>query len=85
MKTKRKVGKGQLTALMDNQRGQTAVEYMLLMVVIASIMGGVFGKVKTYFIGTGRCPNNSFICRVIEINSGPDMFDGTYRFFTLSR
>ena len=70
---------------MSNQSGQAAVEYMLMLAVVAVLMGGIFDKLRTYMVGTGTCPNPSFICRVIEVYSGPGMFDGSYRYFSLSR
>tara|TARA_R110000868_G_scaffold248282_1_gene504654 strand:- start:62 stop:271 length:210 start_codon:yes stop_codon:yes gene_type:complete len=57
-----------------NQRGQTSVEYILMIAAIVGIMFSVFGIFKQRFVGDGNCPNPqaSFMCRLNAIWEADD-------------
>nr|BDT28483.1 Flp family type IVb pilin [Bacteriovorax sp. HI3] len=54
---------------MRNQKGQTAVEYILLLVVVTAIVTSLFGYIKTRYLGNiDQCSNPSnkgkLLCKI---------------------
>ena len=68
------------------QEGQTSVEYVLLFAVMAVMILGLTRRLKEYLVGeSDRCPNESIACKILDRMKGPNLFDGTYRYFTIRR
>ncbi|MBF0208117.1 MAG: hypothetical protein HQK53_14660 [Oligoflexia bacterium] len=69
-----------------SQKGQTTVEYVLIIMVAASLVWAVGGKLKTFLVGRdGECPNESFFCKILDQVTGEGGFGGDFRYFTLRR
>ncbi|MBT3981891.1 MAG: hypothetical protein HOE90_11090 [Bacteriovoracaceae bacterium] len=58
---------------------------MLILVTVTIMISGIFSKLKAFLIGEGDCPNDSYICRVIDYYQSPGYFDGSYRYFSVQR
>jgi len=64
-------------------KGQTAVEYLLLLLVVVSLIYTLSGRVYKYFLGDmNSCTKNSrsFVCRLYNIYNIEN-----YRYFQLRR
>lgn len=61
-----------------NQRGQTSVEYILMIAAVVAIMSSVFGILRDRFIGDGNCTGNpnTLMCRLNAVwdASNPGVF-----------
>lgn len=57
-----------------NQRGQTSVEYVLMIAAIVAVMFSVFGIFKDRFVGDGNCPTPqaSLMCRLNSLWEADD-------------
>ena len=71
-----------------NDKGQTAVEYILMVAVMALTIMSLTGKIKTYLLcDDGNCANpennKSFICQVFA--KGILQPDAGFRTFILHR
>lgn len=69
--------------LNKDQRGQTSVEYILMVAALVAVMSSIFGIVRERFIGDGQCngANQSLMCRINGIwNADNPMVFKTYRF-----
>jgi uncharacterized protein (UPF0333 family) len=66
------------------KKGQTSVEYILLLMAIVAIMSSVMKIVKDRFLGTGDCSggNQSIICK---FESAFDFEENRFRIFTIKR
>jgi hypothetical protein len=64
----------------QNQRGQAAVEYVLLLVVVISILTPIMGAIKDRFVGGEDCTgqSTSLVCRFQNILSQDPKFQ-TFR------
>lgn len=65
-------------------KGQTAVEYLLLMSVVITMMFTIMGKVKAWFLSdTGTCTSGkfSFVC----VAKGVFGKDATFQTFKLMK
>ncbi len=71
--------------IIKNKKGQTAVEYIMMLSVAAVLIFSVMTKLKNYVIGNSDCPNDSFVCRSVGIYSGDNYFDGSYQYFKIKR
>jgi uncharacterized protein (UPF0333 family) len=66
----------------ENQKGQTSIEYIFLVVVIVVVMGEVFSRIEEFLIRNPNSVYNQYI------NSFTDSFgeEGSrYKFFTIRR
>lgn len=55
--------------VLPKQRGQTAVEYVVLLLAVVVIISSLYGRVRDYFLGTSNnCddPNNKSVICTIE-------------------
>ncbi len=68
-----------------SQKGQTAVEYILMMLVVVTLALGIGKKIRAYIIADGDCPNDSLVCTLIQGLTGPGFLEGSYRYFTIRR
>ncbi len=66
-----------------NQRGQTSVEYILMVAAIVAIMSSVFGIVRDRFVGDGNCPSPdaSLMCRMNALWKSEDPL--VFKYFPL--
>lgn len=48
------------------QKGQTSVEYILMVAAMIAVMSSVFGVIKERFVGDDSCPTpqESLMCRL---------------------
>lgn len=79
-------GKNKRALKLFGQSGQTAVEYILLLAVVASMMVSMLKQVKTYFMGencTGPRAMVSPLCQVQALWSGQG--SSGFRYFNLPR
>ncbi len=51
------------------QRGQTSVEYILMVAAMIAVMSSIFTLIRQEFIGDGTCPNReaSLMCRLTSL------------------
>ncbi len=66
------------------EKGQTSVEYILLLAVVAVVMTSVFGKLEGYLLSNPDSFKNRYL------GNYKTMFDGgstnlAYKFFTIKR
>lgn len=71
--------------LKHNYSGQTIVEYVLVVAVMATLTMSVMMKFKNWMVGKSECPNQSFICRMQQAMLGEGYLNGNYRNFKLLR
>ncbi|MFN8369665.1 MAG: hypothetical protein U0T83_03465 [Bacteriovoracaceae bacterium] len=71
--------------LFKNKQGQTATEYIMMLSVAAVLIFSIMTKLKNYLIGSGDCPNESFVCRSVGIYTGNNYFEGNYQYFKIKR
>jgi uncharacterized protein (UPF0333 family) len=66
------------------QKGQTSVEYILLLMAIVAIMSSVMKIVKDRFLGTGECnaASTSVICK---FETAFDFEKSQFRYYTIKR
>lgn len=67
------------------QNGQSSVEYILMLFVMATIVIGLSRRIKFLMFGPGECPNDSLICKMLGAYEAEGYLDGRYRYFTLKR
>lgn len=72
-----------LKSCKKQQKGQAAVEYILLIAALVAIMLPVMKIVANQL--TANCPSESFVCRLQTIYTGEGSFGGSFRRFTLRR
>jgi len=56
------------------QKGQTTIEYLLLLVAIFSLGSMVFGRIREYFIGENQsciAGSKAFVCRLLVALPSP--------------
>ncbi len=71
-----------------NQKGQTAIEYVLLIAAMAAIIFSLMGYLKGQILAEeGSCAagDNSLGCSLQRISSSLGTSDPTFRFFILKR
>lgn len=73
-----------LKKAISNQKGQTSVEYILLVASVTIIILSVLNIVQEKLVGTGNCPADTVYCAVERFVRGPQ-FEGTFRNFSLRR
>lgn len=69
--------------MIKNQRGQTSIEYILMIAAVVAIMASVFGVLRERFIGDGDCNGNpdTLMCR---LNATWDASNpGVFKFYPL--
>jgi Flp pilus assembly pilin Flp len=66
-----------------NQRGQTSVEYVLMIAAIVAVMASVFGIIKDRFVGDANCPtpDTSMMCRLNSLWRSDD--PSVFKYFPL--
>ncbi|MBF0312716.1 MAG: hypothetical protein HQK50_04775 [Oligoflexia bacterium] len=75
-----------LKKIISSKSGQTAVEYVVLIAVMASLTVMVLNKVRDFLIGPGgECPNESLFCRILDGATGAGALGEGFRYFTLRR
>lgn len=67
------------------QQGQTVIEYVLLVAMIATITMAIMLKLRNWLVGKSDCPNQSFICKVQSSLTGDGYLKGDYRYFKLAK
>ena len=64
--------------MIKNQKGQTSIEYVLMIAAIVAIMSSVFGLVRERFVGDGQCvaASESLMCRLNNLwqSGDPSVF-----------
>ena len=71
-----------------SKRGQTTIEYLLLVGVLLVIILSLFPLLRDRFIGDGNCSasgNQTLFCRLIASLNLDGGVQGTYRYFKLRR
>lgn len=70
----------------SNQRGQTSVEYILMIVVVIFIGASLFKQLEGYLISNPDSLKNSYLGDYGEMFSGSNgSFRGQYKRFTIKR
>lgn len=71
---------------MKNEKGQTTVEYILLIAVIVGIMLSVFQQLEEYLVTGPNSLQNKFIGSFQKNISGRNSsFEGKYKYFRVRR
>lgn len=70
--------------LVENEKGQTSVEYILMIVVVAIVATSIFGKLEGYLISNPDSFKNRYLGQY------KNMFEAgnanlAYKYFTLKR
>lgn len=65
------------------QKGQTSVEYILMVAAMIAVMASVFGVIKDRFIGDGNCPTPeaSLMCRLNSLWKSDN--PGDFKFYPI--
>lgn len=67
-----------------NQKGQTSVEYILLLVVVIFVGGSVFDKLKDYLVSGPNSVMGQYLGSYENMFSGQNgAFRGQYKRFTI--
>ncbi|MBF0361716.1 MAG: hypothetical protein HQK49_11930 [Oligoflexia bacterium] len=68
-------------------KGQTAVEYILMFSVIAALCFSLTLKLKNFLIGNGDCSegNDSYFCKIINKITGEGSLGGKFQRFRLRK
>ena len=69
-----------------NQKGQTSVEYILMMLVVATVAMAVFDKLEVYLISGPNSFKNQYLGNYKNMFSGSNgSFSGSYKWFTIKK
>lgn len=69
-----------------DEKGQTTVEYILLLVVIISIMSSVLKELEEYMVTGPNSMQNKFIKSFSSaVQGGNASFSGQYKYFVIRR
>lgn len=72
--------------MIKNEKGQTSVEYILLLSVIIAIMSNLLPRIQEYLISNPNSLQNTVLSGFGDTIEGyNDGFDGQYKYFTLRR
>ena len=75
-----------IEAMKNNQKGQTSIEYALLLGVVVIIVLSFSSKIREYMVGEGPCPNQSLLCHFIGQQGYLGFyFQGNFRYFSIKR
>ena len=70
----------------NGQKGQTSVEYILLLVVVIAVGSALFKKVEGYLISDPDSLRNTYLGEYQDMFSGQNgSFQGQYKRFTIKR
>jgi hypothetical protein len=69
-------------------RGSTTLEYSLILLAVIVMTLAIAKRVRDFMIGSGECPNETMICRVLDQitgTGGPLNPDGGFRYYRLKQ
>jgi hypothetical protein len=68
------------------EQGSTTVEYTLMILAVVGITLSVAKKVRDFMIGTGECPNETMVCKILDQitgTGGPLNAESGFRYYRL--
>ena len=71
-----------------NRRGQTTIEYILVISVIAALLSSIYPIIKDRLIGEGTCNESNpapILCKIMKAAGLDNGYSNTYRDFTLRK
>lgn len=77
---------GTKITFLQNEDGQTSMEYILMIVVVVAIASSLFSKIEGYLISNPDSFKNQYLGEYKDMFGGPDgAYNGQYKHFTIKR